>query len=294
MISAYIVLLQADGYADPYYLRFTTPKQNSLIIGTSKAAQGLNPAVISKILQKDIYNYSFDKSKSPFGPAYLESIKRKLSKKKKDGIFIVTVDCWSIYSKDKDPNNISNFAETNSCVGEMEIVDQNPNFQYLAKYMSGNYYRIVFKPTVAQLHENGWLEVTLDMDSMSVPRRTKSTLVGYRNFLSKYQFSQVRLDYLVKTIDYLKQFGHVYMVRLPVSPELMDIENQLSPNFSKFMQLPAERSSGFLDLTSKNNIFSYTDGVHLSKTSSKIVSEELARWIKNKESTVATNHYKQQ
>jgi hypothetical protein len=292
VISVYIVLLRADGYADPYYLKFTTPKQNSLIVGNSKAAQGLNPDVMNKILQKDIYNYSFDISKSPFGPAYLNSIKHKLSNEKKDGIFIVTVDCWSIYSKDKNPNDVSSFWENSSCVGEMEDVDQNPNFQYLTKYMSGNYYKIIFKPTVAQLHENGWLEVSLDMDSNSVARRTKSTLVEYKNYLSLYQFSKVRLDYLIKTIDFLRQNGHVYLVRLPVSPQLIDIENQLSPNFSSLMQLPAEKSSGFLDLTSKNSLFSYTDGVHLSAKSSKLVSEEIALWIKDRERDHDLHHPK--
>jgi hypothetical protein len=291
-ISVYFVLSRADGYADPYYLKFTTSKQNSLIVGNSKAAQGLNPDVMNKILQKDIYNYSFDISKSPFGPAYLNSIKRKLSNEKKDGIFIVTVDCWSIYSKDKNPNDVSVFWENSSCVGEMEDVDQNPNFQYLTKYMSGNYYKIIFKPTVAQLHENGWLEVSLDMDSNSVARRTKSTLVEYKNYLSLYQFSKVRLDYLIKTIDFLRQNGHVYLVRLPVSPQLIDIENQLSPNFSSLMQLPAEKSSGFLDLTSKNSLFSYTDGVHLSAKSSKLVSEEIALWIKDRERDHDLHHPK--
>ena len=283
-----------DGYSDAYYLRFTTPKQSNFIIGTSKAAQGMNPAVINKILHKELYNYSFDISKSPFGPAYLKSIQRKLSKEKKDGIFIVTVDCWSIYSKCKNPNDIASFGENSSSVGEIEQVDQNPNFQYLTKYMSGNYYKIIFKPTVAQLHENGWLEVSLDMDSTSVARRTKNTLVEYKNLLSLYQFSQVRLDYLVDTIDFLNQYGHVYLVRLPVSPKLMDIENQLSPNFSSLMQLPAEKSYGFLDLTSKNKLFRYTDGVHLSKRSGTLVSEEIAHWIKNSERDTDTKHHKQQ
>jgi hypothetical protein len=120
------------------------------------------------------------------------------------------------------------------------------------------------------------------MDSKSVARRTKSTLLNYRNFLSLYQFSQARLDYLVETITFLKQYGHVYLVRLPVSPQLMDIENQLSPNFKDFMNLPSEKASGFLDLTAKNNLFAYSDGVHLSKISSILVSEEIARWIKNR------------
>ena len=293
VISIYVIVLNTDGYSDAYYLRFTTPKQSNFILGTSKAAPGLNPLVINNILHKDFYNYSFDISKSPFGPAYLRSIKRKLSKERKDGIFIVTVDCWSIYSKGKNPNDMTGFGENSSSVGEIEQVDRNPNFQYLTNYMLGNYYKIIFKPTIAQLHENGWLEVSIDMDSTAVTRRTKTTLVAYKDLLSLYQFSQVRLNYLVDTINFLNQYGHVYLVRLPVSPKLMDIENQLSPNFSSLMQLPAEKSYGFLDLTSKNKLFHYTDGVHLSKRSGRLVSEEIAQWIKNSELDLEPKHHQQ-
>ena len=277
--SICFIMYEADGYSDPYYLKFTTPKQGSLIIGTSKALQGINPEPMKEILDKGIYNYAFDISKSPFGPKYLESIKRKLSSKSRHGIFIVTVDCWSILSKSDDPNDIQNFGENNTCVGEMTVVDQFPNFYYLSNYMSGKYYKILSRPAVTFLHDNGWLEVSLDLDSISVARRTKTTLLEYEKYAEEYRFSKVRLDYLVQTINYLDDFGDVYLVRLPISPQLMQIENRLAPNFSNLMQLPAKRSCGFLDLTAKNSLFSYTDGVHLSKESGEIVSIEIAKWL---------------
>ncbi|MBK8600028.1 MAG: hypothetical protein IPN80_05230 [Flavobacterium sp.] len=84
----------------------------------------------------------------------------------------------------------------------------------------------------------------------------------------------------------------IYLVRLPVSPKLMDIENQLAPKFQRLMRLPTEKSSGFLDLTSKNNAFTYTDGVHLSAKSSKLVSEEIALWINGRERDEEVNHPK--
>lgn len=278
--SICFIMSQADGYSDPYYLKFTTPKQGSLILGSSKALQGLNPEPMKEILNKGIYNYAFDISKSPFGPKYLESIKRKLSSKSRQGIFVITVDCWSIFSKTDGPNDIQNFIENNTCVGEMTVVDQFPNFYYLSNYMSGKYYKILSRPAVTLLHDNGWLEVSLDMDSISVVRRTKKTLLEYEKYVEEYRFSKVRLDYLVKTVDYLNDFGDVYLVRLPISPQLMKIENRLAPNFNNLMQLPAERSCGFLDLTAKNSLFFYTDGVHLSKESGQIVSVEIAKWIR--------------
>lgn len=65
-----IVLGQADGYTDPFYIRFTTPKQNNLILGTSRAAQGLQPDVFKDILETDVYNYAFTVTHSPYGPTY--------------------------------------------------------------------------------------------------------------------------------------------------------------------------------------------------------------------------------
>jgi len=277
--SIYIVLSRANGYSDPYYLKFTTPKQNSLIIGTSKAAQGIVPDVVNEILNIDIYNYSFNMSVSPYGPKYLESIKRKLSQKNKNGVFIVTVDCWSISSSCINPDDTLNFRENNSCIGEMKNVDKNPNMQYLLKYMYGNYYRILFKSSVSLLHENGWLEVTLNTDSVSVNRRTKSTLLEYENYLSIYKFSQIRFDYLIKTIEFLEENGDVYLVRLPITPKLMEIENQLNPNFNAQMQQISKKAHGYLDLTPKNDLFNYTDGVHLNQNSGKLVTEEISRWI---------------
>ena len=70
------VFWQADGKTDPFYLRFTTDKQNSLILGTSRAAQGLLPEVLnSKLNRDDFFNYSFTLGHSPYGPTYLKSIK---------------------------------------------------------------------------------------------------------------------------------------------------------------------------------------------------------------------------
>ena len=69
----YSIFIQVDGNTDPYYKRFTTPTNNSLILGVSKAAQGLQPQVFNNILnRKDLFNYSFTISSSPYGKLYLK------------------------------------------------------------------------------------------------------------------------------------------------------------------------------------------------------------------------------
>lgn len=284
-VSIYFVLSQADGYSDAFYLKFTTPKQNSLIIGTSKSAQGLLPAVFNEKLDIEIYNYSFTIDGSPYGPTYLKSIKRKLSKNNKNGVFILSVDCWSIISKCDDPNDTLSFRENNSHIAEMKTVDKNPNFSYLLKYMMGNYYKIIHKPSVALLHNDGWLDVSLATDSISVNRRTKTTLANYNKSRDNDLYSSLRLDYLIKTIDFLNAYGDVYLVRLPVIPELMILEENVMPDFNKKMKKAATNAAGYLDLTIYNDLYEYTDGVHLQKESGKKVSEEIANWIKSIENS---------
>ena len=73
------IFLKADGYTDPFYIRFTTPKQQNLILGTSRAAQGIQPRFFKEMMGVDIYNYAFTIGQSPYGPVYLKSIKRKFN-----------------------------------------------------------------------------------------------------------------------------------------------------------------------------------------------------------------------
>ena len=104
----------ADGTTDEFYIRFTTPEQNSMIVGTSRAAQDILPAVIDSVLNNNhlagaSFNYAFTVAHSPYGPAYYESIKKKLNKNSKEGKFIVAVDPWSLSLKEEKSNDRNSF-----------------------------------------------------------------------------------------------------------------------------------------------------------------------------------------
>ena len=54
----FIIFYSIDGYDDPHYLRFTTSKKKSLIIGDSRSAFGLRPDILNNELSRnDIYNF---------------------------------------------------------------------------------------------------------------------------------------------------------------------------------------------------------------------------------------------
>lgn len=274
------ICAQADGTADSFYIRFTTPPQKSLIIGTSRAAQGIRPEVINFYMpESQIFNYAFTIAHSPFGPAYLRSIKRKLDPNSQEGIYIVTVDPWSISSICANPNDSNEFRELELCVARTRFVNLNPNIPYLFNFYDEHYFQLI-KPTSSNfLHLDGWLEVNVPMDTISISERRKNKVAHYREALPNYKLSSLRADYLKKTIQFLKTHGDVYLVRLPVHSEIIQIESELMPEFDSIMSTITPMANGYLDMTMRNNDFQYTDGNHLYKDAGSEVSKIIAEWM---------------
>ena len=280
LLIFFSILAFADGQTDAFYLRFTTPKQKNLIIGTSRAAQGLLPQVFEEKLNCDMFNYAFTVSHSPYGPIYMESIKKKLDQNVRNGIFIVAVDPWSISSTSVNPNDIHSFRENNLCLGNTGKVNINPNFQYLINNYSGRYAKII-SPTNNKvlLHRNGWLEVTVEMDSISTANRINKKVADYHLKQERWHYSQTRVEYLIRIVSLLERHGSVYIVRLPVHDRIKEIEEVFMPNFEYKIGDAIALSHGFLDLTKTNDSYIYTDGNHLHKKSGTHVSGLVAKWI---------------
>jgi len=277
------VFYQADGYTDPFYARFTSPPQSSLIIGTSKAAQGLRPDVLNKTLPDSIYNFAFTVAHSPYGPAYLNGIKRKLSEvdTTKNSIFIVTVDAWSISDANEDPNDETQFDENKSFLNKLTTVSSKPNIPYLVGYYKNNFAKIFDKDTVAYLHDDGWLEINTRMAPAVIDIRIQNKATSLQEKKNSYQLSKTRLSYLYETIEYLKKRGEVFVITLPVHPELTELDTAVIPEFTELMYtLSRDIYVPYLDLSHENAAYTYTDGIHLYKDSAREVSERVARWIK--------------
>jgi hypothetical protein len=286
--SMLFVFFIADGKSDSYYVRFTTPPQHSLLLGTSRAAQGLQPAVFDSVLyvnkEHRFFNYSFTINDSPFGPAYLESIKKKLNPSVKDGIFILAVDPWSLSTPEKDPNDSTLFRENMGFMGKTKFVNLKYNIPYLVQSFAEPFINIVRKwkstPDMV-LHNDGWLEIDAPMDSASMAKRLDTKLKDYQqNFLPVYKFSTLRQDYLKKTIGWLQEHGTVYLVRLPVHPSMFAIEDELMPDFDEKINVIATNTNvGYFSFKKLENNYQYVDGNHLYKSSGKKVSATIASWI---------------
>ena len=273
------LVYKADGRTDPCYLRFTTSEKNSMILGSSRAAQGIRPSIINKVLGSSLYNFSFSSSQSPYGPIYYESIVRKLETSTKKNLFILEVNPWTISSTSLNPNDTSQFREINLCLDNTQNVSLDPNPIYLFNNLKGQYRKLLQNEKHMLLHEDGWLEIDVAMDSTSVNSRTNKKMKIYRaKNLPSYKFSKIRLEYLSKTIQELKKTGNVFLVRVPIHSRMLAIENELMPDFNSKILSISHLSNGFLDMTSDSAVYGFTDGNHISSENGIKVSTQNAEW----------------
>lgn len=286
-MSLYFILLVEDGRADPYYRKFTTPKQKALILGNSKAGQGIMPSILNNSLKQiydlKIYNYSFTLFGSPYGPLYLESVKKKLEEGIKGSYFIITVDSWSISGPIENPNNISIFEENKLFLADVKLVDIDPNPFYFASHYNKSFYEILIqkiKPGKTKLHDDGWWETEDYLDSATILSRKNNMVRFYNDYNERHSFSEVRFNYLREIILLLKERGDVFLIRMPLSDEILEIENEAIQEFNKLLDgLASETGVQYKDFNENKTSFFFEDGLHLDTKSSIFFSNDLAKWI---------------
>lgn len=291
--SILTVFCLADGTTDASYLKLTTPKQSALVLGTSRAAQGIQPRYLNSELKRDdVYNYAFQLPTSPYGEAYLESIKKKIDLKTSNGLFILDVNPWTLARQIDTMTNEEILRDRNKFVDKTSCVNLSPNIEYLVESYGSSYIQLIMDKyrkgdvQTVFVNEDGWLEVTIESNKINNMQGIGVKIDRYRKKLDVHDgWSEYRLNYLHQTISFLKEFGKVYMVRIPVIDDMHTIENQLLEGFDDRMESISEMHQiPYINLMPQNRHYSYTDGNHLDSASGRQFTIELARQIKQLES----------
>jgi hypothetical protein len=279
----------ADGKTDAYYLRFTGDKKPSLVIGTSRAAQGFIPdrfnhCLEARSLSGPLFNFSFTSISSPFGEIYYHAITEKIDTTSGKGLFIVTVEPNAVGLRHSDKAGGS-LPETTGQLASTHLYNQTPNFEYLIRNYHFGWGRLWLQHSgffagELELQSDGWLKVDVPMDSASVARRTKSKLKGFEQAQGKWGISSYRLEWMEKTIRFLQRHGEVFMVRLPISSIVLDYENKLMPEFDEAVRsIAANCHVPYNDMSGLGSHYAYKDGHHISKDSAIPFCDSVAHWI---------------
>ena len=282
-----LVLLAMDERQDPFYLKLATAPRSSLIIGTSRASQGIDPAVLDSALGLEgpsgMFNFAFTAMHSPFGPAYYRAIRKKVDTTAPNGLFVVTVDPWAL-SLDTDhragPSNA--FPEDQAFLANMFKMNGTPNPEYFIRAYTYGWGSMLAGPLHKRedqsvVRPDGMLIVTVHMDSAIMVQQTSRKLAEYRAFVEGgKRYAAEREAYLVSTCGFLQHYGQVALVRLPVHPGLRALEDRYRPTFSTDMERLAQRlGTPWLDHSAWGDSLAFTDGNHLTYTAAQDYSRRL-------------------
>lgn len=291
MISLYVLVIYfRPDFVDYFYYRFTTPKSNSLILGASRAAQGIKPEIINKRICTDdktrIINHAFAGGPSSIGPNYLKEIKQKLNENSIDGLFIISVVPWnfctSIGNTEDDEQQFFE-VRRNLFVGNLKSSSSNPNFEYLWKYWNNKFtvFEHAFKymlnyDGILQLHPDGWLEVNISMDSVIRENRVINSTNEYKEISLTVKLSDTRFYYFEEIIKYLKERGEIYLIRLPVSKGMAELEVSEFPEFDNQIQKIADKYNiQYINYIKESGKYLTNDTHHLWKDESEKISHQI-------------------
>ncbi|SFF60275.1 hypothetical protein SAMN04488033_101331 [Salegentibacter agarivorans] len=282
------ILVFFGGYVDYFYNKFTTPKQSSLIIGDSRSLQGIQPSILNECLsfkknETQFFNYSFTISQATYGPLYTKSIFKKLDTTTVNkGVYILNVNPWMLARRPGDDFKNSKFIEENVPPHNMDFVNMNPNYEYLIRNYKYFHFRSLIRRT-SKLHKDGWLEErNLPKDSITLQNWTDHQIKMFQGFSNKWKKSPYRKNHLKELIVRLKKHGEVFLVRLPISEKVLEIEENFWSKFSKEMNVLAKDTEvTFIDFSKKNQYKTY-DGHHLTKNGGKIFTKDLCDSILKK------------
>lgn len=276
--------LYADGNTDDNYMHFAVEKPQNIILGDSRGAQAVVPSFLEKKLSRKFDNFSLNIAQSPYGQIYLKGLKRKIAPDTKDGIFILTVDPWCL-SLHKDVKKSKDFPEVHSPLNNMYIYNWSPNYEYLLKNYKESWFNLYLNReevvrSNTYLHKDGWLEVTVDMEKDAVAEREAQKVVLYKNMAKTQHLSNKRVAAFHEIIEYLKDKGRVYIVRIPASEKIMQIENKKFPEFSELLNnIAAQHHVTFYDFSERYSDYIYTDGNHMYKESGKVFTDQISDLI---------------
>ena len=127
--------------------------------------------------------------------------------------------------------------------------------------------------------ENGRVKIILDNDVDQETMKLSEEVNKISERLKKMDKSEVRIDSLIETIDYLDGYGNVFLVRLPVNKEILKIENEYWNGFdAKMESISTLKQIPYINLTDFSN-FKTHDGHHLKYADGDLVTNKIADLI---------------
>jgi hypothetical protein len=291
VVGLFALLLHAamiplvDGTTLIYFHKCSSEKQESLIIGTSRASQAIMPSVIKDSLGIDMFNFAFNGTTSPYGQVYTRAIEEKLKANTTEGTFIVCVDPWSLRIMKDSITGEEELPEEKNILNKLHWFNGYPNVEFILKDYNQGWGNIAYtqwrKNSSVYGHEDGWIEVTRDINADDIAKRTIGKANGFRNSLRDSEIAQYRINEMKLLIEKLSNKGDVFLVRLPVSEAIFEIEEEFYPAFDSLItSLSATYNAPYFSMQPLHDEVVFNDGHHINRSYAPTCTAMITSWIK--------------
>jgi len=292
LAGGYLLLVDrlSKGYVDMNYRKFTQ-EAGSLILGLSRADQGIDPEILEGHLNGDTFNgplINFASNQFYYGATYFKAIQEKLNNAPGNRIFILTVSPGSFTAPKGFGTKGIEAMDSKTGIGKTKDFTSDPNFSYIMNCYGGGLYTALIEDRAWEnltTHDNGWNEISLESESSPIGEALmgdwkRQNLAYYNRRLSKEEIEPYRQEWFVKTIELLQTKGSVYLVRMPVDDEILDFETKGWKGFNAYIQgIALEKNIPYFDYTDGEAMFATYDGSHLYSETAKEFSGLLAKDI---------------
>ncbi len=281
----------ANDYVDPHYYKFTQ-KAGGLILGLSRANEGISPYIVEEKLKpyfpfkNPLVNFAINESH--FGAIYLRAIKQKIQEA--DSLVFVMSISPGNFSAPKGLDSIGIFEyDKQLTLGKVSNYTSNPNYNYIIKTYGAPLYNSLHdmdRWPHRISHKNGWNEIVLNNEFGSISdddiSHWKSLTIDFFNTkIKQEQLADYRYTYFIKTLEFLKTKGQVFLIRMPSDKMLLKFEKKHWQDFdiemdsiSKVYHIP------YFNYAENTETYKTYDGSHLESQSAKQFSNVLANDIK--------------
>ncbi len=274
-----------DGNTMIYFYKCSSEKQENLIIGTSRASQAIMPSVIKDSLGIGMFNFAFNGTTSPYGQVYTRAIDEKLKANTTGGTFIVCVDPWSLRIMKDSITGEEELPEEKNILNKLHWFNGYPNVEFILKDYNQGWGNIAYtqwrKNSSVFGHEDGWIEVTRDINADDIAKRTTGKANGFRNSLRDSEIAQYRINEMKLLIEKLSNKGDVFLVRLPVSETIFEIEEEFYPAFDSLItSLSTKYNAPYFSMQPLHDEVVFNDGHHINRSYAPKCTAMITSWIK--------------
>lgn len=282
----------AKGYVDPNYNKFTQ-EAGSLIIGLSRANEGISPYIIEAELkdyisfEKPLINFALNEAH--FGEVYYNAITKK-TLNSNNGIFILSISPGN-FTAPLGLNGEKTFEfDKRLSIGKINNFTSAPNYDYIINNYETSLYNTLHNLDMwnhRTSHKNGWNEIKLKSYQDTIKDKDinywKSlTLRFYEKKIKTDGLSEYRYEYFIKTIQYLKTKGTVFLTRIPSDEDLVEFGNKKWVKFDVEMDsISSVYNIPYFNYSKQSIKYKTYDGSHLESESAKKFSKVLSDDIKS-------------